>query len=82
LGNAILLTVVGFLEAALDGDDPLRAGHLKLQISIVGEGHELGGAWSTEEGVVDTGEINHLEGEWLFVEVVRLAEGDAELDAP
>jgi hypothetical protein len=32
--------------------------------------------------VVDTGKIDDLEGEWLLVEVVRLAEGDAEPDAP
>ena len=27
-------------------------------------------------------EVNHLEGEWLLMEVVRLAEGDIELDMP
>jgi hypothetical protein len=36
----------------------------------------------TEEGMVDTEEVNHLEGEWLLVEVVRLAEGDVEPDVP
>ena len=30
LGNVVLLTVVGLLEAALDGDDPLGASHLQL----------------------------------------------------
>ena len=28
LGDVALLTVVGLLEAALDGDDPIRAWHL------------------------------------------------------
>jgi hypothetical protein len=32
--------------------------------------------------MVDTREVNHLEGERLLTEVVRLAEGDAEPDAP
>jgi hypothetical protein len=32
--------------------------------------------------MVDTGEVNDHEGEWLLVEVVRLAEGDVEPDVP
>jgi hypothetical protein len=31
--------------------------------------------------MVDAGEVNHLKGEWLLVEVVQLAEGDIETDA-
>ena len=30
--------------------------------------------------MVDAGEVNHLEGEWLLAEVVWLAEGDVEPD--
>ena len=37
---------------------------------------------SNEEGVVDAMEVNYLEGEWLLAEVVWLAEGDIEPDAP
>jgi hypothetical protein len=29
-----------------DGDDPVRAQHLELEIGVVGDGHELGVAWS------------------------------------
>ena len=82
MGNTVLLIVVGLLEAALDGDDPLRAGHLELQVGVVGDGHELGEAWSTEEGMVDAREVNHIKGERLLAEVVWLAEGEVELDAP
>jgi hypothetical protein len=32
--------------------------------------------------MVDTEEVNHLEGEWLLVEVVQLTEGDVEPDVP
>ena len=32
--------------------------------------------------MVDGGEVNHLEGEWLLAEVVQRAEGDIEPDAP
>jgi hypothetical protein len=70
LGDTVLLVVVGLLEAALDDDDPLWAGHLELKVCIVGDGHELGEARSTEEGVVDTGEVDNLEGEWLLADVI------------
>jgi hypothetical protein len=32
LGDVVLLIVVGLLVAALDGDDPLRVGHLELEV--------------------------------------------------
>jgi hypothetical protein len=32
--------------------------------------------------MVDVGEVHHLEGEWLVLEVVWLAEGGVEPDAP
>ena len=78
----ICLTILGSLEASLDGDDPLWAEHLELQVGVVGESHELCEAWSTEEGVLDAREVNHLKGEWLLAEVVRLAEGVIQPDAP
>jgi len=82
LGDAALLAVVGLLEATLDGYDPIQARHLQLQVGVVGEGHELGETWLAEESIVDTGEVHYLEGEWLLLEVVRLAKGDVELDVP
>jgi hypothetical protein len=44
LGDIVLLAVVGLLEVALDGDDPLRARHLELKVGVVGDGLELGEA--------------------------------------
>jgi hypothetical protein len=70
------------LKAILDGDDPLRAEHLELQVGVVGDGHELGEEWSTEEGMADTGEVDNLKFEWLLAEIVWLAEGDIKLVAP
>jgi hypothetical protein len=37
------------LEVVLEGDDPLRAGHVELQVGVVGDDHEFGEARSTEE---------------------------------
>ena len=58
-----MLAAVGLLKVALDGDDPLRARHLELEVGVVGDGHELGEARSTEEDMVDAREVDHLEGE-------------------
>ena len=82
MGDAVLLAVVGLLKAPLDGDDPLWADHLQLQVGVVRDNHELGEARSTEEGMVDIGEVDDLKGEWILVEVVRLAKDDIEPDAP
>ena len=40
------LTEVGLLEVASYSDDSMRSKHLELQVGIVGDGHELGVAWS------------------------------------
>jgi hypothetical protein len=77
-----LLTIVGLLKAVLDGDDPLRAEHLELQVGVVGDDHELGEERSTKEGMVDTGEVDNLKFEWLLAEIVWLAEGDVKPVAP
>ena len=81
LGDVVLLVVVGLFKSALDGDDPLGARHLQLQIGVIGDNHELGEAWLALEGMVDAREVDHLEGERLLAEVVRLAKGDAKPDA-
>ena len=77
-----MLAVVGLFEATLDNDDSLGAWHLQLQVGVVGDSHELGEARLAQESMVDTREVDHLEGEWLLAEVVQLAKGDIELDAP
>jgi hypothetical protein len=82
LGDIVLLAVVGLLEVVLDDDDPLQAEHLELQVGVVGDDHELGEERSTEEGVVDAGEVDNLEFEWLLAKIVWLAKGDVKTDAP
>jgi hypothetical protein len=82
LGDAVLLAAIGLLKAALDSDDSLWARHLELEVGVVRADHELGEARSTKQGMVDTEEVNDLKGEWLLLEVVWLAKGDDEPDAP
>ena len=82
MGDAVLLVVVGLFEAAFNGDDSLGARHLQLQVGVIRDGHEFGEAWLTQESVVDAEEVDHLKGEWLLAKIIRLAEDDAESDAP
>ena len=41
------LAFVGTLEAGVDGDDPVWAWHLQLEVGVVGDGHELRVTWSS-----------------------------------
>jgi hypothetical protein len=47
-----LLVGVGVLEGAGRCDDPARTGHLQFEVGVDGDDHELGVAWSPEDGVV------------------------------
>jgi hypothetical protein len=82
LGDVVLLIVVGLLKATLDGDDPLQARHLELEVCLVRDDHELSEAWSTKKGMVDTRKVDYLKGEWFLMEVVWLTKGDVEPDTP
>ena len=38
---ALDLALIGVLERGADGDDPVGAQHLELEVCVVGDGHEL-----------------------------------------
>ena len=63
------LVEVGLLKVAPYGDDPMRAGHLELQIGVVGDGHELGIAWLVQDGEVGARKVRYLKGEHLHAKV-------------
>ena len=60
---ALDLALIGPLERSADGDDPTWAQHLELEVGVVGDGHELRVTWSPQNGMVDRGEPDYLEGE-------------------
>ena len=68
--DALDVALVGMLAGRADGDDALWPWHLELEVSVVGDGHELGIAWSSQDGVVGPWEPNHVEIEDLPSEVV------------
>jgi hypothetical protein len=63
-----------------DGDDPVGPRHLELEVGVVGDGHELGIAWSPQHCVVGSSEPDHLEREGFPAEVEGSSEADGQIE--
>jgi hypothetical protein len=59
-----------------DGDDPVGAQHLELEVGVVGDGHELGIARSPQHRVVGSSEPDHLEREGFLSKVGGSSKAD------
>jgi hypothetical protein len=59
-----------------DGDDPVGAQHLELEVGVVWDDHELGVAWSPQHCVVGSSKLDHLERESFLSEVGGSPEAD------
>ena len=79
---ALDLALVGALEGGADGDDPMGTQHLQLEVCIVGDGHELRVAWTSQDGVEGFGEPDHLEGEGLSPVVGLIPKGNGQIVTP
>jgi hypothetical protein len=76
---------VAFVRMAVcgsDGDDPVGAWHLELEVCLVGDGHELGVARSPQHSVVGPSEPDHLEHEGFPAEVGGSSETDGKSSCP
>jgi hypothetical protein len=51
-----------------------------LEVGVVGDGHELGVAWSPQYGVVGSSEPNHLEREGFLSKVGGSPEADGQIE--
>ena len=56
---------VGVRKGATHSDDVVRPRYLQLEVGVVGDRHELGVAWPSQDGVVGPCKVHHLEGEDL-----------------
>jgi hypothetical protein len=65
-----------------DGDDPVGARHLELDVGVVGDNHELGVARSPQHRVVGSSEPDHLEREGFLSEVGGSFEADGQMSCP
>jgi hypothetical protein len=65
-----------------DGDDPVGARPLELEVGVVGDGHELGVARSPQHRVVGSSEPGHLEREGFLSKVGGSPEADGQIELP
>jgi hypothetical protein len=83
-GLSVLHTLhVAFIRVSVcgsDGDDPVGARHLELEVGVVGDDHELGIAWSPQHYMVGSSKPNHLEREGFLSEVGGSPEADGQIE--
>jgi hypothetical protein len=66
----------------IHSDDASRSLYLELEIGIARDGHELDVTWPPQDSTVGSREVNHLEGEHLYVAVACISESDMQTDLP
>ena len=47
VATSLDLALIGMMEGGANGDDPVRACHVQLEVCIVGDSHELHVAWTS-----------------------------------
>jgi hypothetical protein len=78
--HTLHVAFVRVLVCGSDGDDPVGARHLELEVGVVRDGHELGVAWSPQHRVVGSSEPDHLEREGFLSEVGGSPEADGQIE--
>jgi hypothetical protein len=83
-GLSVLHTLhIAFVRVSVrgsDGDDPVGARHLELEVGVVGDDHELGVARSPQHHVVGSSEPDHLEREGFLSEVGGSPKADGQIE--
>jgi hypothetical protein len=80
--HALHVAFVRVSVRGADGDDPVGARHLELEVGVVGDDHELGVAWSPQYCVVGCSEPDHLEREGFLSEVGGSPKADGQIELP
>jgi hypothetical protein len=78
--HALHVAFVHVSVCGSDGDDPVGAWHLELEVCVVGDGHELGVARSPQHRVVGSLEPDHLEREGFLSEVGGSSKADRQIE--
>ena len=74
--------LVSATEGGADGDDLVGAQHFQLKVYVVGDGHELRVAWSSQDGMESSWEPHYVEGEGLSPVIGPIPESDGQIDLP
>jgi hypothetical protein len=80
--HAFHIALVSVAVRGSDGDDSLGARHLELEVRVVGDGHELGIARSSQHRVIGSSEPDHLEREGFPAEVGGSSDADGQIELP
>jgi hypothetical protein len=80
--HAFHVALVSVAVRGSDGDDPVGARHLELEVRVVGDDQELGVARSSQHRVIGPSEPDHLEGEGFLSEVGGGSEADGQIKLP
>ena len=78
----LLVASVGALEASVDGDHPVGAWDLQLEVGVMRDRHEAREHGASEDGVVLGWPVNHIELKGLTPEIIWAAEEDIQNYAP
>jgi hypothetical protein len=78
--HALHVAFVRMSVRGSNGDDPVGARHLELEVGVVGDGHELGVARSPQHFVVGSSEPDHLEREGFLSEVGGSSKADGQIE--
>jgi hypothetical protein len=80
--NTFHITLISVVVHGSDGDNSLGAWHLEFEVSVVGDGHELGVAWSSQHRVIGPSKPDYLESEGFLSEVGGSFEADGQINLP
>ena len=67
---------------AWDRDDSAASRHLEDVVAVMGDCHELGQGWISEDGVVWQADVRDVEVDELGAVLLALPEGDRQADLP
>jgi hypothetical protein len=80
--HAFHVALVSVAVCGSDSDGSLGAWHLELEVRVVGDGHELGVARSSQHRVIGPSEPDYLESEGFLSEVGGSSEADGQIKLP
>jgi hypothetical protein len=80
--HAFHVALVSVAIRGSDGDGSVGAWHLELEVRVVGDGHELGVARSSQHRVIGPSEPDHLEHEGFLSKVGGSSEADRQIKLP
>jgi hypothetical protein len=74
--NALNIAFIRVLVRGAKSDNPHGPSQLQLEGGVIGDHHELGISWASDDGMVGTSKTHYFKSEGVLPEVGRHAEID------